>query len=361
MVLYLAGLKAVDPSLREAAQIDGANERQTFLRVVFPVLRPINIVILVITVIESLRAFDLAYIINKGLNGLELLSMLVTDNIIGEASRVGFGSAIAVVLLLISVGPIVLYLGRAMREEQPVTTATATREGAVRVTCDWRRDGAPHLPDRDEHPLAVPAAWAVYTSFRPYCGHRRRGYVSLPGTVNLDNYVDAWNGAELPRYFLNTLIIVVPAVILVLFLASMMAFAVSRYSWRFNLAAADAVHGAEPAAAAGHHHAAVPDVPEPASAEEPVRDPGFPATTASSTTSTSASWPSTSHSSSGFCTFVLSNYMKTLPHELNEAAIVDGASVWTTYRKIIMPLTHPRWRPSRRSRSRSSTTTSSGR
>jgi multiple sugar transport system permease protein len=116
MVLYLAGLKAVDPSLREAAQIDGANERQTFRHVVFPVLRPINIVIIVITVIESLRAFDLAYIINKGRNGLELLSILVTDNIIGEASRVGFGSAIAVVLLLISVGPIVFYLGRAMRD-----------------------------------------------------------------------------------------------------------------------------------------------------------------------------------------------------------------------------------------------------
>ena len=52
MVLYLAGLKGVDPSLREAASIDGADERQTFFRVVFPVMKPINIVILVITVIE---------------------------------------------------------------------------------------------------------------------------------------------------------------------------------------------------------------------------------------------------------------------------------------------------------------------
>ena len=60
MLLYLAGLKSVDPTLREAASIDGASERQTFFRVIFPVLRPINIVILVITVIESLRAFDLA-------------------------------------------------------------------------------------------------------------------------------------------------------------------------------------------------------------------------------------------------------------------------------------------------------------
>jgi multiple sugar transport system permease protein len=117
MVLYLAGLKAFDPSLREAAVVDGANERQVFFRVVFPVLRPINIIVIVITVIESLRAFDLAFIINRGLNGLELLSTLVTNNIIGETSRIGFGSAIAVVLLMLSVVPIVIFLSRAMRED----------------------------------------------------------------------------------------------------------------------------------------------------------------------------------------------------------------------------------------------------
>lgn len=117
MLLYLAGLKAVDPSLREAASIDGANERQTFFYVVFPVLRPINIVVIVITVIESLRAFDLAFIINKGLNGLELLSTLVTNNILGETARVGFGSAIAVVMLVVSVVPIIIYLSRALRED----------------------------------------------------------------------------------------------------------------------------------------------------------------------------------------------------------------------------------------------------
>ena len=118
MVLYLAGLKSVDPTLKEAAAIDGANERQTFFRVVFPVMAPINIVILVVTVIESLRAFDLVYVINQGRNGLELLSVLVTQNIVGESQRIGFGSAIAVILLFISVGPIILYLTRALREER---------------------------------------------------------------------------------------------------------------------------------------------------------------------------------------------------------------------------------------------------
>jgi multiple sugar transport system permease protein len=117
MVLYLAGLKSVDNTLREAAAIDGANSRQTFFRVVFPVLAPINVVVLVVTIIESLRAFDIVYVTNKGLNGLELLSVLIVTNLLGEASLVGFGSAIAVVLLLISIGPILFYLYRTMRTQ----------------------------------------------------------------------------------------------------------------------------------------------------------------------------------------------------------------------------------------------------
>jgi multiple sugar transport system permease protein len=118
MVLYLAGLKSVDPSLREAAAIDGATPWQTFVRVVFPAMQPINVVVLVITIIEALRAFDLVYVVNKGRNGLELISVLVTNNIIGEASRVGFGSALAVILLLISLGVIVPYLWRTFHADE---------------------------------------------------------------------------------------------------------------------------------------------------------------------------------------------------------------------------------------------------
>ncbi|MEU7746874.1 sugar ABC transporter permease [Nonomuraea sp. NPDC049158] len=118
MIIYLAGLKAVDPALKEAAAIDGANEAQAFFRVVFPTLRPVNVIVLVITVIEALRAFDIVYAINKGRNGLELLSVLVTENIVGEASRIGFGSAIAVILLAITLGFIVTYLSQLFREER---------------------------------------------------------------------------------------------------------------------------------------------------------------------------------------------------------------------------------------------------
>jgi ABC-type sugar transport system permease subunit len=120
MVLYLAGLKAVDPALREAAVIDGANAWQVFWRVIFPVLRPINIVILVVTVIESLRAFDLVYITGKGnpVKGLELLSVLVTQNIVGETQRIGFGSTLGVVLLVIALVPITIFLFQTFRREE---------------------------------------------------------------------------------------------------------------------------------------------------------------------------------------------------------------------------------------------------
>ncbi|NMM16529.1 MAG: sugar ABC transporter permease [Cellulomonas sp.] len=118
MLLYLAGLKAVDPTLREAAAIDGASQPQTFFRIVFPVMRPINIIVLTVTFIESLRAFDLVWIINKGRNGLELISTLVTQNVVGEASRVGFGSALATVMLVISSVFITLQLRVVMKEER---------------------------------------------------------------------------------------------------------------------------------------------------------------------------------------------------------------------------------------------------
>jgi ABC-type sugar transport system permease subunit len=69
-------------------------------------------------VIEALRAFDIVYILNQGRNGLELLSVLVTQNIIGEASRIGYGSALGTILLLISLVPIIIFVWNNFRERQ---------------------------------------------------------------------------------------------------------------------------------------------------------------------------------------------------------------------------------------------------
>jgi multiple sugar transport system permease protein len=119
MVLYLAGLKAVDPALREAAAIDGCNEVQSFRNVVFPSLKPINVVVVVITVIEALRAYDIVAALNEQ-RGTDVMGTLVTRSLLGEGAsdRVGFGSAYAVVLLLLCLGFIIWYVISHYRETE---------------------------------------------------------------------------------------------------------------------------------------------------------------------------------------------------------------------------------------------------
>jgi multiple sugar transport system permease protein len=118
MVLYLAGLKSVDPSLREAAAIDGCNEWQAFKRVIFPAMKPINIIIIVITIIEGLRTFDIVQALRSPL-GMELTSLLVTQNIIGEGGgNVGRGSAYGVILFILCLGFIIWYVRNTFEEER---------------------------------------------------------------------------------------------------------------------------------------------------------------------------------------------------------------------------------------------------
>ena len=118
MVIYLAGLKSVDPSLREAAAIDGCNEWQSFRRVVFPVMKPINVVVFVITVIEALRAFDIIFALKKP-PGTQVLGILVRDNLVGEGGgKVGLGSSYGVVLLLLCLVFIIWYLVNNYRENE---------------------------------------------------------------------------------------------------------------------------------------------------------------------------------------------------------------------------------------------------
>ena len=179
-----------------------------------------------------------------------------------------------------------------------------------------------------------PLGWAIYTSFRPYADTTLHGYVSLPSSLTLDNYINAWSRAELPRYFFNTAVIVIPAVILVLFLASMMAFVVSRFSFRFNVlllllfTAANLLPPQVIITPLYRLYLALPLFP-------PLSDNGLFYDQYFGIMVIHVAFQM------GFCTFVLSNYMRTLPKELTEAAFVDGASVWRIYRQIILPLTRP--------------------
>jgi len=180
-----------------------------------------------------------------------------------------------------------------------------------------------------------PLAWALYTSLRPYADTAAHGYVSFTGVLNFDNYVNAWNNAELIRYFGNTIVIVVPAVILTLFLASMAAFTLARFSWRFNLAmlllftAGNLLPPQVIITPLFRMYLAIPLPKTFLTANGLLYDQYIGIILIHVAFQL------------GFCTFVLANYMKTIPNALTEAAVVDGANTFQIYRSVVMPLVKP--------------------
>jgi len=99
MLLFLAGLQTIPEELHEAAKVEGAGPIQRFLYVTFPLLRETTLVVLAITAINALKAYDIIYAMTNGgpANRTQLLSTwmyFLTYNY----NQVGLGTAIAVVL-----------------------------------------------------------------------------------------------------------------------------------------------------------------------------------------------------------------------------------------------------------------------
>ncbi|MEH0932230.1 carbohydrate ABC transporter permease [Micromonospora sp. CPCC 205558] len=118
MVLFLAGLKAIDPALHEAARMDGANSWQRLRHVTIPQLKGVNAVVLSVIVIDSLRSFDIVWSLTKGgpYHSSELLSTYMYSTAF-QSLRLGYASAIAVVIFVLALAVILGYLVRAFREE----------------------------------------------------------------------------------------------------------------------------------------------------------------------------------------------------------------------------------------------------
>ncbi len=118
MVLYLAGLQSIDKNLVDASQVDGANAVQRFFNVILPQLAPVTVVVIVISIIDSLRAFDLVSVMTRGgpFNSSSVLANYMYIQAFNNYNM-GYGAAISVILFLISGAFIVFYLSRIVREE----------------------------------------------------------------------------------------------------------------------------------------------------------------------------------------------------------------------------------------------------
>jgi multiple sugar transport system permease protein len=179
-----------------------------------------------------------------------------------------------------------------------------------------------------------PILWTLFTALRPYGDTIADGAVSFPKTLNFDNFVTAWTVGDLPKYFVNTLIVAIPGVILTLWISSMLGFIFARFSFRANLlllmmfTAGNLLPPQVIIVPLYRVYLALP-LPVPLSDHGVLYDTYFGIILIHVIFQT------------GFCTFVLSNYMKTISRELTEAALVDGAGLFTIYSRVILPLCRP--------------------
>ncbi|MFJ5898940.1 carbohydrate ABC transporter permease [Streptomyces sp. NPDC093064] len=182
--------------------------------------------------------------------------------------------------------------------------------------------------------FVAPLLLAVYASLRPYQDTAQNGYFSWPSHLSFAYYRQAYTESGMGRYFANTLIIAVPAVIVTLFLSAFVAFAVSRLRLRGGLVLLmffTAGNLLPQQVIVTPLYVLFNRIP-------------FPWWMSDSLTLYDSYWAVIVVNIGfqlGFCVFVLANFMRTLPQEILEAAIVDGAGVWTRFWRITLPLCRP--------------------
>ena len=191
-----------------------------------------------------------------------------------------------------------------------------------------------------------PLLWAIYAALRPVSETIINGYLSWPKTLNFNNFTTFWTEADLPYFYLNTLVIVVPAVILTLLLASMVAFCCTQFSWKFNLVILmlfTAGNLLPPQVIIVPLYWVYLHTPIPSFGSIDIGRFSFALFSDNGLLYDQYIGIILIHVvfQTGFATFVLSNYMKTITKEITESALVDGANVLRIWWSVILPLCRP--------------------
>lgn len=170
----------------------------------------------------------------------------------------------------------------------------------------------------------VPVLTALITSLRTNNDILTRGFWSLPNVLTFKNFAEAWTRGGLTHYLPNSFIITLPSLVLTLFLSSLAGYALSRFRFR------------------GDRLILFIFVAGMMLPFQILLLPVFRLVNAIGLYNTY--WALIIFHTAfqlGFCTFVLRNYMRTIPGEILEAARIDGCSEFRIYRQIMMPLTLP--------------------
>lgn len=170
----------------------------------------------------------------------------------------------------------------------------------------------------------LPIFAALITSFRTMDDITINGFWAIPEEFTLNNFSEAWTQARVSRYLANSFIITIPSLVGMLFLSSLSAYALARFKFRLNLPI---------------YFMFVAGTMLPF---QILLLPVFRLSNELGLYNTY--WALIAiHTvfQLGFCTFVMRNFMRTVPSEIFDAGKVDGAGEFRLYWQIMLPLSLP--------------------
>ena len=174
-----------------------------------------------------------------------------------------------------------------------------------------------------------PILWTIWSSLRPYSDVLSNGLLSMPSKLSLDNYEEALRKMAVVKYFINTLIILIPSVFFILFFGSLVAFGISKYNIKFKrtLLLAFTAGSMLPAQFIYYPIFKMYIFVGGALGDKTLLYDNYIGVILVHIAL-----------QTGFATFVLVSHLESIPKELSEAAQVDGASVMRHYYSVILPM-----------------------
>jgi multiple sugar transport system permease protein len=374
VILLLAGLKSIDKEVYEAAAVDGANAWRRFLHVTLPGLRYVIIVAVLLSTIFTFNSFTLTYLLTSGGPGgaTRVYAILAYEYAI-QALRTSAGIAVAM-----TVAPflfiLILVLGRYMMRREDMAYSTAD-EGAVWrafmilvwpirmllravVALFWAINGAAEtlcgaisraIPRAENKPavsrktsrkigtIALYAAMAVVlvfeifpfyfifvTAFKSTLQIQQIQSMFWPAPWTLEHFVFLFTQLPFTTWYANTILVAAVSTAVSIFAASLGAYALVRLKWR----------GTNPLSTAVLVAYLMP--------QALMFIPLYAILNQLKIINTQAALMVTYPTVVlPFATWLMMGYYRSIPEELEDAAMIDGCNRFQTYYKVVLPLVRP--------------------
>ena len=349
MVLFIAAIKGIPAETYEAARVDGAGRFRTAISITVPMIRDNIRTAYVYLGILALDAFVYMQALNPS-GGPANSTVVISQHLLNTAFKKGkfgyatsMGATLAIITLLFAAIVFIVFwwTGRP-KKSGPVAVSTATPVGVApkpkaKPVAEYEHPTARKTFWTDKTVATIshialigwvvvicaPLLWVLMSSFKTTQQIFGSPF-TLPTSLNFDNYISAWTTASIGTYFFNTVIVVGASLVIVMLLGAMCAYYLARYEFKgskiiYYLMLAGLTFPV--------FLAVVPLF-------QTLRGFGllntFPGLII---TYVAFALP--------FTVFFLYAFFRTLPQEIAEAAMIDGASHWRIFFTIMLPMAKP--------------------